>query len=312
MDLYDEIENVKNVGAQRKTALNKLNIFTVLDLIEYFPRDYDDRSKIKNINELILDEVNTFKGVVSNIPEIIKTKSMSITKAKISDSTGIIEAVWFNQPYLKNTFKLNTEFIFTGKVVKKYSKLQAESPDFEIISGNELLSNGRIVPIYSLTAKLSQKVIRSLINSVINDIVHQIEDFLPDDVINEYNLCSRKYAVKNIHFPESSKAFFSSRKRLVFEELFLMQMKLLHIKGIVKGSENGFPLKDIDTSEIENKLAFKLTNAQKKVVSEFINDITGKSVMNRLVQGDVGSGKTAVALICVYIMAKNGYQSAVS
>ena len=311
MDLYDEIENVKNVGAQRKTALNKLNIFTVLDLIEYFPRDYDDRSKIKNINELILDEVNTFKGVVSNIPEIIKTKSMSITKAKISDSTGIIEAVWFNQPYLKNTFKLNTEFIFTGKVVKKYSKLQAESPDFEIISGNELLSNGRIVPIYSLTAKLSQKVIRSLINSVINDIVHQIEDFLPDDVINEYNLCSRKYAVKNIHFPESSKAFFSSRKRLVFEELFLMQMKLLQIKGIVKGSENGFPLKDIDTSEIENKLAFKLTNAQKKVVSEFINDITGKSVMNRLVQGDVGSGKTAVALICVYIMAKNGYQSAV-
>lgn len=311
MDLYDEIEKVKNVGAQRKIALNKLNIFTVLDLIEYFPRDYDDRSKVKKINELVLDEINTFKGVISNIPEIIKTKSMSITKAKISDGTGIIEAVWFNQPYLKNTFKLNTEFIFTGKIVKKYSKIQAESPDFEIISENELLSNGRIVPVYSLTAKLSQKVIRSLINSVINDIVHQIEDFLPDDVINEYNLCSRKYAVKNIHFPESNEAFFSSRKRLVFEELFLMQMKLLQMKGMVKGSENGFPLKDVNTVEVENKLTFKLTNAQKKVVSEFTNDITGKSVMNRLVQGDVGSGKTAVALICVYIMAKNGYQSAV-
>ena len=168
MQLNDSVGVIKNVGGERTKKFNKLGIFTVLDLIEHFPRDYNDRSEFRKTDEIILNEENTVKCIVSAKPDILKKGRFQIIRAKLHDSNGEIEAVWFNQPYLRNTLKVGGEYIFTGKAVSKYNNIQLESPDFEVFGEKELLSTGRIVPVYSSTYGLSQKIFRSIIKNVMN------------------------------------------------------------------------------------------------------------------------------------------------
>ncbi len=309
MLLTDSVDKIKNVGEERTKKFNKLGIFTVKDLIEHFPRDYDDRSNLRKTDEIVLNEVNTLKGRIVSKPEVMRVGNMQITKARISDENGMIEAVWFNQPYLKNTLKVKSEYIFTGKAVKKYNAVQLEAPDFELSGDKELLSSGRIVPVYHSTYGLSQKVFRSIIRSVLDLVKGQTAEFIPQKIRDRYNLCERDFAVFNIHFPENDDSFFIARKRLVFEELFLLQMKLLQMKGFVKNRPCGAVFSECDTKEIRNILPFTLTDAQEKVFSEIEQDFLSGSAMNRLVQGDVGSGKTAVAMLAAFVMAKNGFQT---
>lgn len=309
MRLEDSVECIKSVGTERTKKFNKLGIFTVFDLIEYFPRDYNDRSNFSKTDEIILNEENTIKGIVSYKPELFLKGSMQIVKAKIHDSNGEIEAVWFNQPYLKNALKMGAEYIFTGKAILRYNMIQLENPDFEIYGDKELLSTGRIVPVYSSTYGLSQKIFRSIIKSALDDIVDEIDEFIPENIRKKYNLCERKFAVFNIHFPENDESFFAARKRLVFEELFLLQAKLLQIKGFMKKKYCGVFIKEFDTSPIRENLTFKFTGAQEKVITEILDDFRCNVAMNRLIQGDVGSGKTAIAMTAAYIMAKNGFQT---
>ncbi len=310
MELYDSVDVIKNVGGERKKKFNKLGIFTVLDLLEHFPRDYNDRSDLKKTDEIVINEENTVKGVISTKPDIFTKGKFQIVKAKIHDDRGTLYAVWFNQPYLKNTLKIGETYVFTGKAVLKYNSVTLESPDFEIYGEKELLSTGRIVPVYSATAGLSQKIIRSVIKSVIDNISGKIDEFIPDNIRKKYKLCERKFAVFNIHFPENDESFFTARKRLVFEELFLLQAKLLQVKGFIKKRERAVVIEDFDISGLTEVLPFSFTNAQKRVLSEIISDFKNGTTMSRLVQGDVGSGKTAVAMTAAYIMAKNGYQTA--
>ena len=310
MELYDSVDVIKNVGGERKKKFNKLGIFTVLDLLEHFPRDYNDRSDLKKTDEIVINEENTVKGVISTKPDIFTKGKFQIVKAKIHDDRGTLYAVWFNQPYLKNTLKIGETYVFTGKAVLKYNSVTLESPDFEIYGEKELLSTGRIVPVYSATAGLSQKIIRSVIKSVIDNISGKIDEFIPDNIRKKYKLCERKFAVFNIHFPENDESFFIARKRLVFEELFLLQAKLLQVKGFIKKRERAVVIEDFDISGLTEVLPFSFTNAQKRVLSEIISDFKNGTTMSRLVQGDVGSGKTAVAMTAAYIMAKNGYQTA--
>ncbi len=310
MRLEDSVGCIKSVGTERTKKFNKLGIFTVLDLIEHFPRDYNDRSNFSKTNEIILNEENTIKGIVSYKPELFLKGSMQIVKAKIHDNSGEIEAVWFNQPYLKNALKMGAEYIFTGKAILRYNIIQLESPDFEIYGDKELLSTGRIVPVYSSTYGLSQKIFRNIIKSALDDIVDEIDEFIPENIRKKYNLCERKFAVFNIHFPENDESFFAARKRLVFEELFLLQAKLLQIKGFMKKKYCGVFIEEFDTSPIRENLPFKFTGAQEKVLTEILNDFKCNVAMNRLIQGDVGSGKTAVAMTAAYVMAKNGFQTA--
>ena len=311
MLLSDNIINIKNIGEERSKKLQKLGINTINDLIEYFPRDYDDRSNIIKIKDIQLNEVNTIKGKVICRPETTKIKNLSITKIKITDGDKFLDIVWFNQPYLKNTIKYKSEYIFTGKVIQKYGKNKMESPDYEIIDERELLSNGRIVPIYASTYKFPQKLFRSLINETINNIKEQITEFLPDEILKKHNLCSRKFAIENIHFPKDNDSFFLARRRLVFEELFLLQSKLLQIKGILENKECNIIIKDININPILNILPFNLTEAQNNVLKDIINDLKQNKAMNRLIQGDVGSGKTVIAQILSFISVNNGYQVAV-
>lgn len=311
MLLSDDIINIKNIGEERSKKLQKLGIFTINDLIEYFPRDYDDRSNVCKIKDIELNKINTVKGKVISNPETAKIKHISITKIRIDDGTGFLEIVWFNQPYLKNTIKYKSDYIFTGKVIQKYGRIQMETPDYEIIDERELLSNGRIVPIYASTYKLPQKLFREVINQTLFAVKEQIKEFLPDEILKENNLCSRHFAIENIHFPKDNKSFFIARRRLVFEELFLLQTKLLQIKGILEHKECNINIKDKNITPILNILPFNLTDAQNNVLKDIIDDLGKNKAMNRLIQGDVGSGKTVIAQILSYITVNNGYQVAI-
>ena len=179
MELYNSVDVIKNVGGERKKKFNKLGVFTVLDLLEHFPRDYNDRSDLRKTDEIIINEENTVKGVISTKPDIFTKGRFQIVKAKIHDDRGTVYAVWFNQPYLKNALKVGESYVFTGKAVLKYNSVILESPDFELYGEKELLSTGRIVPVYSATEGSSQNIIRSVIKIFIDDISGKIDEFIP-------------------------------------------------------------------------------------------------------------------------------------
>ncbi len=308
MNPSDSIDVVKNIGKTRAEQLNKLGIETVEDLIEYYPRDYEDRSRFVPINEIEIGSVNTIRGRVLTSPEASRVRTITIVGVRIADGTGSIECVWFNQPYVKNQLIVGKEYTFTGKVIQKFGRIQMESPDYELVNADSL-NTGRIVPVYTVPKKMSQKVIRGCIKDAMDTVDGSLDEYMPESIIREHNLCSREFAVRNIHFPENDKAFFKARRRLVFDELLFLQMHLLELKGNVCDKKTSVVINDFDDSEIRNALGFSLTDAQEKVLNEIKNDFTTGFVMNRLIQGDVGSGKTAVAMISAYIAIKNGYQA---
>ena len=314
MKLTDSVKTLKSVGEQRFALLRRLGVHTILDLLEYFPRDYLDRSVIHNINELQENQMATIRVSTLGQPQILRKASLTITKITFADNTGRIEITWFNQPYMANNFRGNSEYLISGRVKFSLNRslLSIKNPECEIVPRGtifgEVLSAGRIVPVYSLTSGVSQKILRSLIHQAISTLDEAVEEFLPPDVVNRHSLCSRDYAIRNIHFPESSEAYFTARRRLVFEELFLMQAALLSAKGFSQQAA-GRLFDFIDTSEMLAALPFDLTDDQNKVVNEIISDMSSGYAANRLIQGDVGSGKTAVAMVLCYLAVKNGCQA---
>jgi len=311
MRLTDPVTKIKNVGAARARLLNNLGITTAGELLEFFPRGYEDRSLIKTIDELEEDAENTFEAVITKI-ENVHVRKMVITRAVLSDETGQITAVWYNQAYLKKALKTDERYVFTGTVTKKYSRIEISSPEYEKADA-ELLGAGRIVPVYALTRGLSQKVLRTMIKDALSQLNEQIDEFLPKSTRMKYKVCDRNFAIMNIHFPESDDKFFIARNRLVFEELFILQTALLKLKAGNQNQNTGLMFKKIkNISPIcEKVLGFSMTDAQKNVISEIENDVTGGRVMNRLIQGDVGSGKTAVAMAAALMAIKSGYQAVI-
>lgn len=311
MLLNDSVTEIKGIGAKKAQTLNNLGIFTVNDLIEHFPRDYEDRSQVKDIADLTENEENTFFALVSAVPENVHIRKMTVTKVKLSDSTGSVNAVWYNQPFIKNALKKDEEYIFTGIYKKSGYRREVSSPEFEKAgTDKEILGGGRIVPVYPLTSGISQKVLRGLIKTTLDAVKTQLPEFLPLDMRKKYMLCERNFAISNIHFPENDESFFIARKRLVFEELFVLQTALFILKGTAKRNDGiVFKTKGI-SEESEKAFGFGFTKAQKKVIAEICSDVSKGIPMNRLIQGDVGSGKTAVAMTAALMAVKNGYQAA--
>ncbi len=311
LNLSSPVTDIKNIGGEREKLLASLNIHTVEDLVEYFPRDYDDRSNITPVSQLKTGESDTFTARVISEPQVMRIKKLTLCKILLSDGTGNIEGVWYNQPYMKTALKQGQLYLFTGKITEKYNRLQVDSPEFEPLKENgEPISGGRIVPLYTTSKKLSQKILRQLIKSVLDEVTPQLTEFIPPEIRKKYKLCDRSFAINNIHFPQNDNSFYLARNRLVFEELFLLQTKLLQLKGAVRSKPVTVEIERLDYTPVLKALGFSLTNAQKKVIEEIKGDFTGGLVMNRLVQGDVGSGKTAVAMIAAYIAVNNGYQVA--
>lgn len=309
--LKKSIQYVKGVGEARAKLLRRLGIDTVEDMLYHFPRDYEDRALIKKIIDLHDGESACFRGaVVSKMTESRPRKGLSIQKLIVRDETGAVVLTWFNQSYLKDNFQPGQQFMFYGKPSRKFGHVEVQNPVYEKLDDN-LKETGKIVPIYPSTAALSQKVIRSVIRSSLDLINNQIQEFIPEQIRSKYNLAEINYALNNIHFPIDKKSFELARTRLVFEELLLLQLGLLSIRSRYSHDIPGIKFKAVaEVVKLIANLPFELTEAQKRVLGEAEHDMESGKPMNRLVQGDVGSGKTIVAGLAMFKAVRNGYQAA--
>ena len=311
INMQNDVKYIKGVGPNRVESLNKLGIHTLKDIITYYPRAYEDRSKPKKIIECQDSEDALIEAiVVSRLVEIKVKKSMAMYKLTVQDDTGVCNITWFNQPYLKTQFKYGETYCFFGKVHKKGTKFEMNSPVFDAIGSNK--HTGKIIPIYPTTFSLPQTTLRKIIENAVEIVNGNMEECMPEYIKSKYNLCEINKAINNIHNPESFNDFAYARRRLVFEELLVMQLALLNLKSNWKKDQKGIKYNsEVKMSDVINDLQFKLTKAQIKVLEEIDKDMENEKSMNRLLQGDVGSGKTIVSIISAYKAVKSGYQVAI-
>lgn len=308
MALSDRIDSIKGIGTQRAEKLALLGIETVRDMLYYFPSSVEDRRITKKVTELTDGETTCITAMVGAPPTVKRIrKGFAIYSLPLRDDTGVITAQFYNNPYVMNNFRVGSFYNFYGKIEHKYGAKKIITPIYEPYGTNNV--TGNIVPLYRTGASITQKVMVSTIKKCFEAAGNSIEDFMPKSIIEKYNLCRADYAIRNIHFPIDYDAYESARNRLAFEELFLLQLAL-SMRKIQAKKEVVSPFKDTDITPILSLFPFELTNAQKRVTAEIIKDLSSTSPMNRLVQGDVGSGKTAVGMISLYLAVKNGYQAA--
>lgn len=302
---------VKGVGPNNLPLLQKLGINTLGDLITFFPRNYEDRSKPKKINELVDGEEALIDVIcASQMNETRFARNKVMLKMVVRDETGDCVLTWFNQTYLKNKFKVGERYQFYGKVSVKYGRIEMARPVFDKEGLNK--NTGKIIPIYPLTYKLSQNKLRSIIENGLKLVLGQLEETIPEYILKAYNLEEINTALKQIHFPTSFENYSKARRRFVFEELLTVQLALSSLKSRYVQETDGIVFdKNVKMSDVINSLPFRLTNAQLRVLEEIDGDMESNKPMNRLLQGDVGSGKTIVSIIAAYKAAKSGYQSAI-
>ena len=310
MDWNSPVSLLKGIGEQRERKLQKLGIRTIEDLLTHYPREYKDRSEILKIADLPMEEPAAFLAQVKEEGQNSRHGRLVYTRMKVYDETGSVGVLWYNQPYMKNSLKIGEWYLFSGKLQKKYGRKEILSPEVERIGEN--FAGGRIIPVYPASEGLSQKMLRNLMEEALSQMQGGIREELPLWLRKEYKLAERNFAIENIHFPKTEQGFYDARRRLVFEELFLLQTALFRLKNTLEDSGAGIILKKKKAlQEAEALLPFALTGAQKRVLKEIETDMTSGKIMNRLVQGDVGSGKTAVAMAAAYWAIQNGYQAAI-
>jgi ATP-dependent DNA helicase RecG len=305
VDLNSDIVELKGVGPKAKEALNKCGIFTLLDLLLYFPRDYEMVNSIGDNSEIISEDKVMLKCVVFNIGKDVRINGKVISTVLFKQGETTIYGKWFNQPYVKNSFKEGQECQLVGKI--KLYKGQRTISNPKILKSTD--EESKVIPKYSLNRDLTGNLISKLVLQVLNSI--EIKENLPQYMIDKYRLCSLNEAIKSIHYPSDKEGLSAAMRRLKFQELFTYSMKLLLLKHFVKQKRTGIAF-NISTKliELKEKLPYKLTDAQSRVVREILLDEKRNVPMNRLVQGDVGSGKTIVAIITMFNVVMNGYQVA--
>jgi len=309
--LEDNVQFVKGVGEARAKLLNRLGIFNLKDLITYYPRNHEDRSIPKKICEVTDGEEVLIEAMpVTRVAEIRIRKGMTILKMNVRDDTGVCQITWFNQSYLKSLFKPGEYYKFYGKVSVKNGKVEMSSPVYDKLENSK--NTGRIIPIYPTTLKMPQATLRKIIENGLQAAESEVYETLPEYIKKDYKLCDLKSAISQIHFPDSLDSFQVARRRLVFEELITMQLALLALKNQYTRDVRGITFdKDAKMSDVINMLPFPLTKAQARVLEEIDKDMESDKPMNRLLQGDVGSGKTVLAIISAYKCVKSGYQAAI-
>ena len=313
MDLNEDVKYVKGVGPNRVQLLNKIGIFTLKDLITYYPREYEDRSKIKNICECQNGENAVIEAVaISKLANTRIGKGKTIQKLQVRDETGLATITWFNQPFLNTKFYVGKKYRFYGRINEQFGRVEMVSPVFDDI--RETNNTGKIIPIYPLTFKLTQNILRKIIENGLEIVKENggLKETIPSYILNKYDLVEINKATNSIHFPQNNEDFKNARKRLVFEELLSTQLALLQLKNNNINDKKGIQFnKNVKMSDVINTLPFKLTKAQLRVLEEIDDNMESNKTMNRLLQGDVGSGKTVVAMIAAYKAVKSGYQVAI-
>lgn len=306
MEWKEPVTALKGVGPKKAAALEKLGIRTIGDLLLFFPRDYQDRRKTCRIAQLEEDKPACVRGSVELVvKDPFRRGRRQILRVLISDGSGKLEVLFFNAAYLANQFRQGDFFDFYGKPTRNHGKLQMIHPDF---SAAEKGMERGILPIYPLVSGLSQKEMRAWQKTVLSE-VSGIREYLPEDIIGRNRLCSLDYAISNIHFPKDRQPLLEGKYRMIFDELLALQTGLLAARQKTVRGKKGpvFDSAPLEEAYIRG-LPYPLTGAQLRVVKEIMEDTRSGKVMNRLVQGDVGSGKTAVAEIALYKAVKSGFQ----
>lgn len=307
-DLQTDVRYIKGIGEARAKALAKVDIQTLYDLISYFPRTWEDRSALYTIDALPIGETGCVRAMVAAPPTASHIrKGLDLLKVKVVDDTAALFLTFFNQPYLKNSLQVGESYVFYGKTEGSLLRKQMTNPLFEKESAHQITQ--RIMPIYPLTAGISQTILQRAVRQGLDACETLLPDMLPDEIRLRYQLCHIGFAYENIHFPTSMEALQTARRRLTFEELFLLCAGLQMLRRR-RADLNAFPCRAVDMEPFYRSLSFTLTGAQRRSVDEAIADMCAERPMNRLCQGDVGSGKTMVAAACIYFAAKNGYQAA--
>ena len=313
-NIYSKLEDIptKYITAKQLSSLKSLGINTVYDLIYYFPRAYDDRTNIKKIGELKFNEYVVLKANVMSVVNLTVRSGKKIVKAMVTDGTGIMEILWFGMPYIKKSLRVGEEYIFIGQT-KKAAVFQLINPEYKLFSGQKKVSESEILPIYSSNKNITQNSLRKLVEKFLVNFLNYFEENIPKKLIKEYKIMERKSAIKNIHYPVSMKEIEEAKRRFAIEELLILELGILKNRFIIENSNSkNYEVegKKEKVREFLSQLTFNLTNAQKKVIKEIYDEISNGKIVNRLIQGDVGSGKTVVAMVMLIYMAENGYQGA--
>ncbi len=309
LEISDSIQWVKGVGPKKAKLLSGLNVFTVRDFFYLPPRKYLDRSEIKPIKDIRVNDEVTVEGKVVSVNSRRSRKGKLICDVAVYDGSGIVVGRWFNQSWVKDRFNTGDRLFFSGKV-EFFRGLYILNPDYEFLTEEEteLIHTGRIIPIYPLTKDLGQRFMRRTVNYVLQNFLDKIKEPLPSNMSEKYDLISLDKALYNLHFPENKSVLSKARERLAFDELFYLQLFLaLKRKKARERKGISFDIKcDLEKKFVET-LPFKLTLSQRKVLSEIKHDMSESYPMNRLLQGDVGSGKTVVAIATMLISVSNKF-----
>ena len=309
VDLDISVRYIKGFGEAREKLMKKLGVRTLFDLISYFPRAYEDRTRIKKINGLTVGETVCVRAMAAASPQLSHIRQgLDLVKLRAVDDTGTLDITFFNQTYIKDSIVQGETYVFYGKISGTLLRPSMTNPIFERDSDSGSIT-GRLTPIYALTAGLSQKTMLKAVRIGLEKCSDELPDVLPESVVRKHELCRARFAYENIHMPSDEKALELARKRLVFEELFVLAaaMKLLRANRVDK---TGRSLNTPDFETFYAALPFVPTNAQKRAIGDAARDMSLKRPMNRLIQGDVGSGKTLIAAACCWSVWRAGYQSA--
>ena len=308
--LEQSVNTVKGIGPKKTKLLARLDINTLEDVLYYFPRDYEIHPKISSINSIKSGEMVSICGKFEGNPKLArKHRGLSILEWTATDGTGQVTCIWFNQPYRARQYNKNVPYYIYGKAVRAYGKIQIQNPIVEEYRPG-FHDGGRIEPIYPLVDGLTQKDLRNLTQNILERIEEDIEEDVPEIIIREYGLVGKTYALKTIHYPLNQDTLEKAKRRLIFDELFLMQLALHGQREKRSKAKNGLLIRwnNEDMADFIRKLGYPLTGAQVRVVEEIFRDLNSNVPMNRLVYGDVGSGKTVIAAIALYAAVLGGYQ----
>ncbi len=310
MDILNApVTALNGVGENRAKLLLKHNINSIEDLLYFFPRAMEDRSTVTKISSIGAGEEVCIEATLLTDIQVRKIRSnMTLYSAIVSDDSGSIMITWFNNKYIKDVMHKGAFFRFFGKIARNGGRLCMTSPTYE--NPETSLHTGSVVPIYPSTGTLTERIMRTVMNECISAAIGNINEYIPENIRMEHQLCEINFALRAIHFPKNRSEYEIARKRLVFEEFLMLQLGILHTRGSVS-EKSGIIFETKNSfAEFTKKLPFTFTNAQKRVVEEIFSDLSSGKQMNRLVQGDVGSGKTVVAFAAMYAAYKSGYQSA--
>ena len=304
----ESLTTLKGIGEKTEKLFAKVGIYNLQQLLHYYPRDYDCYAEPVPLRECRQEEKNAVYGRIVHSPSVKGNQRKSVVVLELYEEPVRLQLTWFNMPFLRSVLKRGAVFVFRGRTVLKNNRLTMEQPEIFTLGKYDEVQE-TMQPMYGLTAGLSNKTVSKMVRSALDQTV--LTDWMPEDLLQKYAFVSLRQAMECIHFPKNQELFLSARKRLAYEEFFLFILCMQKLKTAQEDTCNHFPMKaGWKTEEIMDSLPYRLTDAQLRVWSQMEMDLASDTLMNRLIQGDVGSGKTILAFLAMIMTAENGYQSA--